>query len=64
MIHGIIPGPRDDRQAGLFWGMIAMWIGSLMLIFFNLPMVGTGEDADGARRLLSIAICSSAMACS
>ena len=48
MIHGIAPGPRvmTDRP-GLFWGLIAsMWIGNLMLVVLNLPLVGTlGEAA-------------------
>jgi len=42
MIHGIAPGPRvmTDRP-GLFWGLIAsMWIGNLMLVILNLPLVG------------------------
>jgi TctA family transporter len=42
MIHGIAPGPRvmTDRP-GLFWGLIAsMWLGNLMLVILNLPMVG------------------------
>ena len=42
MIHGIAPGPRvmTDRPA-MFWGLIAsMWIGNLMLVVLNLPMVG------------------------
>jgi len=42
MIHGIAPGPRVmiDRP-GLFWGLIAsMWIGNLMLVVLNLPLVG------------------------
>jgi putative tricarboxylic transport membrane protein len=42
MIHGIAPGPRvmTDRP-DLFWGVIAsMWIGNLMLVVLNLPMVG------------------------
>jgi len=42
MIHGISPGPRvmTDRP-GLFWGLIAsMWIGNLMLVILNLPLVG------------------------
>jgi TctA family transporter len=42
MIHGIIPGPQVmTDKPGLFWGMIvSMWIGNIMLIVFNLPMVG------------------------
>jgi TctA family transporter len=42
MIHGISPGPRvmTDRPE-LFWGVIAsMWIGNLMLVILNLPLVG------------------------
>ncbi len=41
-IHGIIPGPQVMiKQPDLFWGMIAsMWIGNLMLIVINLPLVG------------------------
>jgi TctA family transporter len=42
MIHGIAPGPRvmTDRPS-LFWGLIAsMWIGNLMLVVLNLPLVG------------------------
>ena len=41
-IHGIVPGPQViTRHADLFWGMIAsMWIGNLMLLIINLPLVG------------------------
>jgi len=41
-IHGIIPGPQVmTKNPDLFWGMIAsMWIGNLMLVIINLPMVG------------------------
>ena len=41
-IHGIIPGPQVmTRNPDLFWGMIAsMWIGNLMLLIINLPLVG------------------------
>jgi len=41
-IHGIVPGPQVmQKQPDLVWGMIAsMWIGNLMLIIINLPMVG------------------------
>jgi TctA family transporter len=42
MIHGISPGPRvmTDRPE-LFWGLVAsMWIGNLMLVVLNLPLVG------------------------
>jgi putative tricarboxylic transport membrane protein len=41
-IHGIVPGPQIiSKQPNLFWGMIAsMWIGNLMLLIINLPLVG------------------------
>jgi putative tricarboxylic transport membrane protein len=42
MIHGIAPGPQVmTRNPELFWGLIAsMWIGNLMLVILNLPLVG------------------------
>lgn len=41
-IHGIVPGPQVmTKNANLFWGMIAsMWLGNLMLLIINLPLVG------------------------
>jgi putative tricarboxylic transport membrane protein len=41
-IHGITPGPSVmQKQPDLFWGLIAsMWIGNLMLLVINLPMIG------------------------
>jgi putative tricarboxylic transport membrane protein len=41
-IHGIVPGPQIiTKQPALFWGMIAsMWIGNLMLLVINLPLIG------------------------
>src|ERR671911_256999 len=41
-IHGIIPGPQVmTKNPNLFWGMIAsMWIGNLLLLIINLPLVG------------------------
>lgn len=41
-IHGIVPGPQVmSREPALFWGLIAsMWIGNLMLVVINLPMIG------------------------
>src|SRR5205814_6836092 len=41
-IHGIVPGPQVMiKQPDLFWGMItSMWIGNLMLLIINLPLVG------------------------
>jgi putative tricarboxylic transport membrane protein len=42
MIHGIAPGPGVmTEKPDLFWGLIAsMWIGNLMLVVLNLPLVG------------------------
>jgi len=42
MIQGITPGPEMiTKQPDLFWGLIAsMWIGNLMLVALNLPLVG------------------------
>jgi putative tricarboxylic transport membrane protein len=42
IIQGIIPGPDvAQKHAPLFWGVIAsMWIGNLMLIVLNLPLIG------------------------
>jgi putative tricarboxylic transport membrane protein len=41
-IHGIVPGPQIvSKQPDLFWGMIAsMWLGNVMLLIINLPLVG------------------------
>jgi putative tricarboxylic transport membrane protein len=41
-IHGIVPGPEIlTKQPMLFWGMIAsMWIGNVMLLIINLPLIG------------------------
>jgi len=42
MIHGITPGPQVmTARPDLFWGLIAsMWIGNLMLLMLNLPLIG------------------------
>jgi TctA family transporter len=42
MIHGIAPGPTVMTQRpDLFWGLIAsMWVGNLMLVVLNLPLIG------------------------
>jgi putative tricarboxylic transport membrane protein len=42
IIQGIVPGPQVmTNQPQLFWGMIAsMWIGNLMLVIINLPLIG------------------------
>jgi TctA family transporter len=41
-IHNIQPGPQVmSSHPDLFWGLIAsMWIGNLMLVVLNLPLVG------------------------
>ncbi len=41
-IHGIVPGPLVmSRNPSLFWGLVvSMWIGNLMLLVINLPLIG------------------------
>ncbi len=41
-IHNIQPGPHVmSRDPQLFWGLVAsMWIGNLMLVVLNLPLIG------------------------
>jgi TctA family transporter len=41
-IHNIQPGPQVmTSNPSLFWGLIAsMWIGNLMLVVLNLPLIG------------------------
>jgi TctA family transporter len=41
-IHNIQPGPQVmANNPALFWGLIAsMWIGNLMLVILNLPLIG------------------------
>ncbi|MDO8533326.1 MAG: tripartite tricarboxylate transporter permease [Xanthobacteraceae bacterium] len=41
-IHGIQPGPQImTERPEMFWGMVAsMWIGNLMLVIINLPLIG------------------------
>ena len=42
VINGITPGPQViSQQPGLFWGLIiSMWIGNLLLVVLNLPLIG------------------------
>ena len=42
MIHNIQPGPQVmTSNPSLFWGLIvSMWIGNLMLVILNLPLIG------------------------
>lgn len=42
IIHGIQPGPRViSSNPSLFWGVIvSMWVGNLMLVILNLPLIG------------------------
>ncbi len=42
MIHGIQPGPRViTSNPALFWGVIvSMWMGNVILVLLNLPLVG------------------------
>jgi len=41
IIQGIAPGAAVmDKRPDLFWGMVAsMWIGNLMLVIINLPLI-------------------------
>ena len=41
-IHNIQPGPQVmTKNPELFWGLIvSMWVGNLMLVVLNLPLVG------------------------
>jgi putative tricarboxylic transport membrane protein len=42
IVHGIQPGPSViAKEPALFWGLVAsMWIGNVMLLALNLPLVG------------------------
>jgi putative tricarboxylic transport membrane protein len=42
IVHGIQPGPSViTKEPALFWGLVAsMWIGNVMLLALNLPLVG------------------------
>lgn len=42
IIQGITPGPNViSEQPALFWGLVvSMWIGNLMLVLLNLPLIG------------------------
>ncbi|MDI6029184.1 tripartite tricarboxylate transporter permease [Corticibacterium sp. UT-5YL-CI-8] len=42
ILQGIAPGPNVlNQQPELFWGLIvSMWIGNLMLVVLNLPLIG------------------------
>jgi len=42
IIQGIVPGPQvATEQPVLLWGIIAsMWVGNLMLVLLNLPLIG------------------------
>ena len=42
IMHGVQPGPSVMReQPSVFWGLVAsMWIGNVMLLVLNLPLVG------------------------
>lgn len=42
IMQGIVPGPNvAAERPALFWGIIAsMWVGNLMLVILNLPLIG------------------------
>jgi len=41
-LHGVVPGPQViTKHPDLFWGVVtSMWIGNLMLVIINLPLIG------------------------
>lgn len=41
-LHGVVPGPQViDLHPDLFWGVVtSMWIGNLMLVIINMPLIG------------------------
>jgi putative tricarboxylic transport membrane protein len=41
-IHGVVAGPELSRtHPDIFWGVVAaMWIGNVMLLLLNLPLIG------------------------
>ena len=47
IIQGITPGPNVIRdEPALFWGIIvSMWVGNLMLVLLNLPLIGLWVQA-------------------
>ncbi len=42
IIQGITPGPQVIKdEPALFWGLVvSMWIGNLLLVLLNLPLIG------------------------
>lgn len=42
MLHGVIPGPMMiNGRPDLFWGVVtSMYVGNLMLLLLNLPLIG------------------------
>jgi TctA family transporter len=42
IVHGVQPGPAVlTKEPALFWGLVAsMWIGNVILLVLNLPLVG------------------------
>jgi TctA family transporter len=42
ILQGIVPGPTvATERPELFWGLItSMWVGNIMLVLLNLPLVG------------------------
>ena len=41
-LHGVLPGPQMiDLHPDIFWGIVtSMWLGNLMLVIINLPLIG------------------------
>jgi putative tricarboxylic transport membrane protein len=51
MIHGLAPGPLFIKNAPeVFWGLLgSMYIGNLMLLVLNLPLIGLWIKVLGVR---------------
>ncbi|MGY4801168.1 tripartite tricarboxylate transporter permease [Teichococcus aerofrigidensis] len=61
LIHGVQPGPMIlERQPEIYWGVIAsMYLGNLILLVLNLPLVGLFVRAlEIPRRFMAAAILS------
>jgi putative tricarboxylic transport membrane protein len=58
MIHGVVPGPLLMQQhPDLFWGVIAsMYIGNLILLILNLPLVGVFASITRVRPAIVIPV--------
>jgi len=42
MIQGIAPAQVMNEKPQLFWAHRSMWVGNLMLVVLNLPLIACG----------------------